>query len=251
MIVFGHRGARGEAPENTLAGFAYARRAGVAAFELDVRLTADEQLAVIHDATVDRTTSATGPVSALTAAQLAQLDARSTFPEWPATPEPTGVPRLQDVLDVYAAHVRFAIEIKSDSPDRLERVGAQVVEHIERYHLLGRVAVSSFDRVALEIVHRLRSDVPLAFIGAFDTPEYLAAALRLGCAQVDVPLKTGTVDVVREAHEHGLRVVGWQGNTPQDIENLLAWGVDGMTSDYPSRALALLRQRGITTGDWS
>src|SRR5439155_21621382 len=76
MLLFGHRGARGEAPENTLAGFAHARRAGVAAFELDVRPTADGRLAVIHDATVDRTTNATGAVSDFTAADLARLDAR-------------------------------------------------------------------------------------------------------------------------------------------------------------------------------
>lgn len=220
MIVFGHRGARGEAPENTLPGFTYARQAGVAAFELDVRLSADDQLVVIHDATVDRTTTATGPVAGFTAAELAALDARAAFPEWPT---PAGVPRLADVLDAYAGTMRFAIEIKTDEPGRLERVGGLLAAAIGRYGLLGRVAVSSFDPLALEIVRRLAPDVPLG---------------------------RGSAEIVKEAQANGLRVVGWLGNTPEDLERLLAWGVDGITSDYPSRALAFLGQRGIATDAW-
>ncbi|MBI3974563.1 MAG: glycerophosphodiester phosphodiesterase [Chloroflexi bacterium] len=245
MLVFGHRGARGEAPENTLAGFAYARRLGVAAFELDVRLSADEQLVVIHDTTVDRTTDASGPVSAFTAAELARLDARAGFAGWPA---PVGVPRLVDVLDVYAGAVCFAIEVKTDAPERLERVCALLAAAIERYRLLGNVTVTSFDPVALEIMRRLAADVPRAYIGAYDAPAFLETARRLGCAQADVPLARGSAAVVRAAQAHGLRVIGWQGNTRDDLEKLVTWGVDGLTSDYPSRALAFLRERPHLSG---
>lgn len=247
MILFGHRGARGEAPENTLPGFAHAQRAGVAAFELDVHLSADGQLVVIHDATVDRTTNATGPVGDFTAAQLAALDARAASPDWP---EPCGVPTLDQVLDAYAATMRFAIEVKTDTPERLERVGALVVDTIARYHLLERVAVTSFDAVALEIVGHLAPDVPRAYIGAYNTPAFLETALRLGCVQADIPLARSSVEVVKEAQARGLRVVGWQGNTAEDLTGLLAWGVNGITSDYPTRALAFLHERGIPTDSW-
>ena len=248
MILFGHRGARGEAPENTLAGFARARRAGVAAFELDVRLSADDQVVVIHDATVDRTTDAAGAVSAFTAAQLARLDARGAFPQWT---DPVGVPRLDEVLDAYAADVvRFAVEIKSDTPERLERVGRSVLAQVERRRLRDRVTVTSFDAVALEIVRRIAPDVPRAYIGAYDTPAFLETALRLGCAQADVPLARGSAEVVREAHAVGLRVVGWLGNTAEELAALVAWGVDGITTDYPTRAVAYLRERGRDPARW-
>jgi glycerophosphoryl diester phosphodiesterase len=247
VLVFGHRGARGEAPENTLAGFAHAKAAGVAAFELDVRLTADGRLAVIHDASVDRTTDGTGPVSAFTATELARLDARRGWPDWP---QPAGVPVLEEVLDAYAGTMRFAIEIKRDASERLERVGALLVDQIARYRLRGRVTVTSFEPEALEIVRRLAPDVPRAYIGAYDTPDFLDAALRLECAQADIPLKTGSAEIVREAQARGLRVVGWQGNTPDDLAALVAWGVNGITSDYPSGALAYLRDRGIDPTRW-
>jgi glycerophosphoryl diester phosphodiesterase len=245
VLVVGHRGARGEAPENTLAGFGHALRAGVVALELDVRLSADGELVVIHDATVGRTTGATGSVAELTAAQLAALDARAAFPDWPAPPDQSAVPRLADVLDAFAAVGRcFAIEIKSDTPERLERVSVALATLIERYRLLGRVTVTSFDPVALDLMRGRAPAVPRAYIGAYNTPAFLETALRLGCRQADVPLKTGSKEAVRQAQARGLRVVGWLGNTPDDLAALLDWGVDGITSDYPTRALAFLRTHG-------
>jgi glycerophosphoryl diester phosphodiesterase len=249
MLVFGHRGARGEAPENTLPGFAHAYAAGVRAFELDVRLSADDQLVVIHDATVDRTTNATGSVANFSAASLSRLDARAAHPAWPET---AGVPRLVDVLAAYAGQVRFAIEIKTDTPERLERVATHLVRHVDHYAIGTRVTFTSFDSLALENVRRLAPDVPRGFIGAFDTPSFLETALRLECRQADMPVAKASAGEVRRAHEHGLHVVGWQGNTPQDIETLLEWGVDGITSDYPTRALAYLTRRGVKLQeDWT
>jgi len=247
VLLFGHRGARGEAPENTLAGFAYAQKLGLTAFELDVRLTADARLAVIHDATVDRTTGKTGPVVEYTAAELARLDARRSFPDWP---EPVGVPLLDDMLAAYAGAMVFAIEIKRDESERLERVGTLVVNAIERFRLHGRVTITSFEPEALEIVRRLAPDVPRAYIGAYDTPAFLETAVRLECAQADIPLRTGSAEVVREAKSRGLRVVGWQGNTPEDLTALIGWDVDGITSDYPSLALRHVRDLGINPTHW-
>jgi len=248
VLVFGHRGARGEAPENTLAGFEHAQKLGVAAFELDVRLTADLRLAVIHDATLDRTTDKAGSVVEYTAAELALLDARRSFPAWP---EPVGVPLLDDVLAAYAGTTSFAIEIKRDVSERLERVVPLVVDAVERFQLGARVTVTSFEPEALEIVRRLAPNVPRAYIGAYDTPAFLETAVRLERAQADVPLKTGSAAAVREAKSRGLRVVGWLGNTPDDLTALVEWEVDGITSDYPTLALRHLRDRRIDPTQWS
>jgi glycerophosphoryl diester phosphodiesterase len=247
VLLFGHRGARGEAPENTLPGFAYAYAAGVRAFELDVRLTADERLAVIHDATVDRTTNAAGAVSSFTAAALAQLDARADFPRWP---EPCGVPLLDDVLDEYAGKVRFAIEIKSDTPDRLERVATLTAAAIARYQVDEWVAVTSFDPTALDLMRRAAPHMPRVYIGAYDTPVFLETALALGCIQADIPLKRSSIEMVRAAQAAGLRVVGWLGNAPADLAALLEWGVEGITTDQPTMALGFLQARGIAADRW-
>jgi glycerophosphoryl diester phosphodiesterase len=246
MLLFGHRGARGEAPENTLPGFDHAIAAGAVAVELDVRLAVDGQLVVVHDATVDRTTTAAGPVSAYSAAALATLDARAAFPDWPAA---AGIPRLTAVLDRCAGRVRLAIELKTDTPPRLEAVCATLIALLRARGVTRRVTLTSFDPVALEIAARLAPAIPRAYIGAFDTPAFLETALRLGCRQADIPLARGSAEAVRRAQAAGLRVVGWQGNTEADLEALLAWGVDGITSDYPSRALAALHARGISTAD--
>ena len=246
MLVFGHRGARGEAPENTLDGFAYAVAQGALALELDVRLTADGRLAVMHDATVDRTTNATGSVGSFTAAQLAQLDARGGM----AWPQPVGVPLLDEVLDAYGQRARLAVEIKTDAPERLEQVCAALVALLDA-HRPRAVTATSFDAIALEIMRRLAPRVPRAFIGAYDTPAFLETALRLECRQADIQLSRGSAAVVKQAQAAGLRVVGWQGNTAEHVQALIEWGVNGITSDYPGRAIGFLREHGIdNVDDW-
>jgi len=242
VLVYGHRGARGEAPENTLVGFAHAQQVGVRAFELDVRLSADEQLVVMHDATVDRTTNATGAVAALTAAELGRLDARKTCPTWP---EPVGVPTLDTVLESFAPIPHWAIEVKHDTPERLERLCRLLVTAIEHYGMAERATVTSFDPVALDHMRRIAPDLPRAYIGAFDQPHFLQTALDLACRQIDVPIATGSTAVVRAAQGRGMRVTGWPGNSAEALRLLVEWGVDQVTTDYPSMALAWLRQEGI------
>ena len=236
-ILYGHRGAKGEAPENTLTGFAYAQRLGVAAFELDVHLAADGELVVIHDATVDRTTNGHGPVSGFTSSELAALDARVAFPAWP---EPAGVPRLTDVLDAFGATQSFQIEIKTAPPGVLEVVARTLVDLIGRYGIEARTEIASFDPAALEIVRRIAPELPRAYIGRYDTPAFLATALSLGCAGACIPHKTSTRATVDEAHAAGLHVTGWLGNTDQDLRLLLDWGVESITTDFPSVALTFL-----------
>lgn len=241
MILYGHRGARNEAPENTLTGFRYALGKGIESFEFDVHLTADDELAVIHDPTVDRTTNGKGAVAGMTVAELARLDARSIFPDWP---EPAGVPTLAQVLDLIGGAKRMEIEIKTDRPERLARVAELVMAAIRRYDLGARATVTSFDPVALEAVARLAPGQRRGFIAKFESAADLATAIRVGARHCAVPLKTGSPERVREAHAAGMEVTGWQGNSPQDVKTLVDWGVDAITSDYPTMALAVLREAG-------
>jgi glycerophosphoryl diester phosphodiesterase len=244
VILYGHRGARNEAPENTVTGFRHALRQGITAFEFDVHLSADDQLVVIHDATVDRTTNGSGAVATMTVAELARLDARSIFPDWP---EPARVPTLTEVLDIVAGAEDMEIEIKTDRPDRLHRVAELVLAAIRRFDIAARATVTSFDPVALEAVARLAPKQRLGFIARFETADDLVTALRLGASHCAIPIKTGSRERVHEAHAAGLRVTGWQGNTREDIDTLRAWGVDAITSDYPTLARTVLREAGAVS----
>lgn len=235
--IIGHRGAKNEAPENTLPGFLHARRIGLKAVELDVRLTLDNQLAVIHDSTVDRTTDASGPVASFTAAELAGLDARSAFPNWP---EVVGVPTLDQVLNVLDDMPMIQVEIKEDTEERMERVAEAVIEAVRHRKLESRTILSSFETHAVEAIGRLAPNQARALIGAYDTPEYVGTALELGCTQVDISLTKSSVEIVSRAHREGLRVVGFQCNAPEALQRSLAWGVDAATSDVPSSILPLL-----------
>ena len=122
--LYGHRGAQNEAPESTLSGFRHAIAIGLTAVEFDVQRTADRQLVVIHDATLDRTTNGHGPVADLTLADLQRLDARAQFPDWP---EPVTVPTLAEVLHVVSGMEHLLVEIKPDAPEELDWVIPAVI----------------------------------------------------------------------------------------------------------------------------
>lgn len=232
MQVIGHRGARFEAPENTLAGFAHAIALGLAAVEFDIRLSRDGELVVIHDATVDRTTDGSGAVSSFTAAELAALDARAGFAD---VALPCGVPAFDEVLDLLApSGLGMMIEIKQDTPGREERIVVGVLERLRARNLTDRATITSFDPVALDAVAREAPGQRRGYIGAWDDEAFLETALRLGCAQADMHHTTASAAMVAKAHAAGLTVVGWPCNTPEEVALLTGWGVDAVTSDAPT-----------------
>jgi glycerophosphoryl diester phosphodiesterase len=230
MMIMGHRGARFEAPENTVAGFDHAVRLGLPAVEFDVRLTGDDELVVMHDRTVDRTTDGTGPVAELTIAELKSLDARSIFPEWPAA---CPVPTLAEVLEVVGGLDAFELEIKPDDQDRLDVLVPLVLAELDQRGL-DQAVLTSFDRYALELVHRLAPDRARGYVEDFDSPEGVQRALDLGVQRVGVPVETGSAEVVTAARDAGLTVVGWPTNTRAEFEANVGRGVDIICTDSPS-----------------
>jgi glycerophosphoryl diester phosphodiesterase len=228
--ITGHRGAKNEAPENTVAGFTYARRLGLTAVEFDVRLTKDHQLVVIHDATVDRTTDGTGAVAELTRAELAALDAGAALPGWP---DRCPVPTLAEALDALDGIPTMLIELKPDTPERLERIARDTLALLDQRGIGHRAILTSFNPVALEIVHRLAPSQRRGLIGDWDTPDFFDTARRTGCMQADIRMATASADVVAQAQEAGLRTIGWPCNTDDALRTLLDWGVDAVTTDVP------------------
>jgi len=232
LRLLGHRGAKGEAPENTVAGFIYAKNLGLDAFEFDVYLAKDGKLVVIHDPTLERTTNGTGKVTDLTSAELALLDARAGFTDFPL---PCGVPTLDQVLDVIYDIPLMQIEIKHDDPKRLEQLIPLLVKTIEERHMRSQVVITSFDTVALQILKRVSPNYPaFSLLGAFDSIDWVDRAIALECTQVNVSLQKSSAEIVAAARRAGLKVGSWVCDTSEDFATATTWNVDYFTCNVPS-----------------
>jgi glycerophosphoryl diester phosphodiesterase len=241
LMLFGHRGAAGEAPENTLVGFEHAyKTAKVRCFELDVHLTKDKKLAVIHDGVLDRTTDGKGPISAYSLEELKRFDAGVLFKNRFAG---SMIPSLDEVLTIYADSIAsFQIEIKTDTREVLDEVARMVLNAIQRYKIKDKTVVTSFDQYALECILKNNPSQRCGLIAMNYTARDLETALRLGCFNTCVPITAPEgADLVAAARAKGLQTTGWLGNTPQDVDVLLKWNVDSITSNYPSSVRAYLR----------
>jgi glycerophosphoryl diester phosphodiesterase len=242
--LFGHRGAAGEAPENTLAGYRFAFGLGVRCLELDVHLTKDGELAVIHDEVLDRTTDGKGHVGGYTMAELRGFDAGflygGAFPD-------ARIPTLDEVFAEFAAKMRlFQLEIKTDRPFILDMVCGKVAKILLDHGIADKVVVSSFDPYAIRTMKKILPGQRCGLISMQYRESDLRWAKELGCWNTCIPLKTGgSADLVRKAHALGFEVTGWLGNSISDVDALLEWGTDSITSNYPSVVLPYLKSKGL------
>ncbi len=241
MNLVGHRGARFEAPENTVPGFHYAVDLGLTSVEFDIRLTADGQLVVIHDETVDRTTNGEGPVASFTLAELQALDARSIFPEWS---EPCRIPTFAEVLDVVESLPDLMIEIKEYDHARADIVVPAVIEEIRGRGIEDHVTITCFQPYPLEIAQRVAPTIRRGYIGRWDTPEFLETALKLGVTQVDGNHNHADRALVAEAKAQGFRVIGWPTNSQEELDSVLTMNPDLICTDSPTLITELLAATG-------
>ena len=232
--VMAHRGDSGNAPENTLVAFRQAIEMGADWIELDVHLTQDGILVVMHDPTVDRTTSGKGAVADMTYAEIQALDAGSWFD---AAFRGERVPSLQDALELNAQHTRWNIEIKA--PSKAAGNPAQkVLGQVHHMGIADRCLISSFDESILLEVHMLDKSIATAIIGSGTELLDKAAATS---AQMINPNKKGVdAQLVTEAHHHGLMVNVWPLDEPEEMRRYIDMGVDIITTNFPARLLKVL-----------
>ena len=238
MIVFGHRGAAGEAPENTMPGFAHAVSVGVKAFEFDVRLTADDELVVFHDDSLRRTTGVEGRIEDKPLAELKTLDARHHRPDWPTV---CPIPTLAQVLEAFPELDAYQIEIKKAEVEKLPLICGLLDQAIRTAGVRDRVEVSSFQTEAISAMRAVGHE-RLAYIGAFDSPAWVERAVALGCTGVCPKHTTATRDMIDLAHRHRLAITGWPGHTEADLTKLLAWQPMAIATDFPTLALAFVNR---------
>jgi len=231
-LLLGHRGAGGEAPENTWPAFEAARNAGMHGFEIDTTLTSDGVPVVVHDLTLERLTHDKKSISDMSFPDLCKVDVGSHF-----NPRFKGerVPRLEDVLDNYQDMV-LDVEIKGLNPFS-EKLSEMVIKLLRERDLLDQTIISSFNPVIIKQVQSLEPSLRTGF-------NYLSdSILALRRAWFGVFSRTFskhpqpgqvTEKYIARQHRKGVRVIPWGANCEDDIRRLLNIGVDGIISDFPS-----------------
>lgn len=253
-VVIAHRGGSKLRPENTMAAFAHAVELGVDAIECDVHLSQDGEVVVIHDDTLERTTDGRGRVSALTARDLAQVDAAASFHGLDGVAafrgQGIGVPRLIDVLEQFPS-LPFVIEIKGDRPADAD----PVVQVIRRTNSAARVVVGGFSHDVLTAVRRQAPEIATSA----SSPEARSALRRswcwlaprqTGCQLFQLPLvlrgrRILTRRLVACARRAGLPVQVWVVDREAEMQMILDWGVTGLITDRPDIALSVLSGRRV------
>ncbi|UCE86225.1 MAG: glycerophosphodiester phosphodiesterase [Deltaproteobacteria bacterium] len=255
-IPIGHRGAAGEAPENTLVSFERAVAEGAAILESDVHVTRDGEIVLLHDDTVDRTTDGHGRLLGLTLAEVKRLDAGYRFSADGGRSHPFrgGGVRIPTLDEAFAAlpEARFNLEIKETDAGAIERV-VGIVAEAGRAPTTLLTAASDPTMAALRA--ELRATGVAAALGAStgDVLGFVRGAVEGGEPPSDsmalqIPPSFGgdplvTRELVAYAHRHGVQVHVWTINDRDEMARLLDLGVDGIISDFPGRVAALIAER--------
>lgn len=233
--VYGHRGASAYAPENTLPAFRLAEEQGADGIELDVHLTRDGELVVIHDEELDRTTNGTGPVGEHTLAELKQLSADNGMPGYAGV----RIPTLREVLEqVRPGRMMVNIELKTGIL-WYEGIEKKTLDLVAELGMEDRVIYSSFNHYSIAEVRRLNPLAQTAYLFGdipCDIEQYAAARGVNGLHPGLYCVKMG--NLLRTYRDSGLAVRVWTVNEEEDLRWLLEAGVDVITND-PRLALAV------------
>ncbi len=255
-LLFAHRGGAGLRPENTLIAFENAVQLGVDILELDVHLTADNELVVIHDHTVDRTTNGSGRVNEMTLAQLKELDAGYYFSADGGTTYPfrgkgITIPTLEEVLTAFPDY-RINIELKDDSRRAAERL-SEIIDTLQAHN---RVIVVSFHDDPLVYFRKLQPHVATAAGPGETRTFYVLSTLHLWrfhrphADAYQVPTSKGIArfdqrEFIQNAHKFNQQIHFWTINDPDEMRRLLRLGADGIMTDRPDLGIEVFKEMGF------
>lgn len=234
-VIFAHRGASAHAPENTLAAFELALEQRADAIELDVKLSADGQVVVIHDATVDRTTGSRGRVRDLSLAGLKALDAGSFFS---GKYRGEKIPTLAEVFEAVGQRTFINVELTNYTTPHDGLVEA-VCGLVQRFALHERVLFSSFFASNLTRAHSILPEVPSGLLASTGLLGAWARSFgfAFGKYQALHPnIKDVTPEQVQRVHRLRRRIHVWTVNAADDMERLFRWDVDAIFTDDPQLA---------------
>jgi glycerophosphoryl diester phosphodiesterase len=250
-LVMAHRGGGGLWPENTLYAFERAAEIGADVIETEIHSTADNNLVLIHDATVDRTTNGTGQVNSFTLRELKRFDAGYHWTAdggqtFPFRGKGITVPTLEEVFTALP-DTRINIDLKQISPT----LASQLCVMLHSFDMVGKVMVASFSTKALGDFRQVCSGVATSASKREVTLFFLMNLIFLGaaygppCHALQIPEYSSGMHVLTKrflqtAHSHNLKVHVWTVNQVEDMKRLLDLGVDGIITDHPDRLISVL-----------
>jgi glycerophosphoryl diester phosphodiesterase len=236
--IYGHRGAKGEAPENTLISFQQCLKHGVRRCELDLHQSRDGELMVIHDPTLKRTTGHRGKVIEPAAAALTRYDAREGGPGWIS---PCPIPRLAELFEE-CDFEHWQLEVKSASKVRAAQMVEAIAALTARYDLTDKVTVTSSSREVLGALKLLTPHLARGLVAEYAWLDPLKVAQRYDCSLLALNWTLCTPERLLKAQKAGLHVSVWTVNDPALMRRLADFGVDSLITDFPGLAVSTLQQ---------
>jgi glycerophosphoryl diester phosphodiesterase len=224
MLKIGHRGAKGYEPENTLIAFEKAIELGIDGIELDVHLSSDNELIVIHDETVDRTTNGKGQVNQLSLKELKALKIEIT----------EKIPTLSEVLDLVNKRCFINIELKGIGT---AQPVIQLIAHYisEKNWDYNNFIISSFDWKMLEETHSLDSKIKIGVLTEESIDKALAFAKKINAFAIHPDYELLSKENVILMQQNGFEVYPWTVNSENAIQKIKSFNVNGIISDFPDR----------------
>ncbi|KRG13832.1 glycerophosphodiester phosphodiesterase [Lederbergia galactosidilytica] len=239
--IFAHRGSSGTHPENTLAAFREAIRLGVDGIELDIQLTKDGELVVIHDYTLDRTTDGTGKLLDYTLEELKTFDAGIKF-----SPEFTGetIPTFREVLSLFQnTDIKLNVEIKKPVKEETG-IEEKMIQQLEEFNYINRSIISSFNHESLQKVVSINNNLECAilYMKKFANPWEYAA--EIGAKALHTYRPETDSKMVAEAQHRGFPVRVFTINKEEDMTRFFEIKIAAIFTDYPEKAMKLLKETG-------
>lgn len=234
ILKIGHRGAKGHKPENTLISFQKAIDLKVDGIELDIHLSLDGEIIVIHDETIDRTTNGKGFVNKLSLPELKVCRIENEHDPKLLAELAQQIPTLTEVFDLINQQCLVNIEIKGKGMTK------PVVELIESYvgaknWKYDQFLISSFDWISLLDIHLLNPEIPLGVLTEYDLELAFAFAKFINANSVHAYYHLLSEKMTAQMQEEGFQVFAWTVNEPEDIQKIKSFNVNGIISDFPDR----------------
>jgi len=239
--IIAHRGASAITPENTIVSFLEAVKAGSDIIEFDAHLSRDNEVIIIHDNTVNRTTDGLGKIRDLTLPEIKKLDAGSWFS---AEFEGERIPTLDELLQKDFNGVKLNIELKGALKE-YEQFPEIVIKKIRKYDAVNRVVITSFNTDFLKRVMVLDAEIPFGIISNFKIRNHWEISLKKNASQINPLWYFVNKTFVKKAHKYDVRVYPWTINRKYIVLWLLKMGIDGMITDHPEKLIKILEAKGL------
>jgi len=224
MLKIAHRGAKAYEPENTLKSFQKALDLNADGIELDVHLSTDGHIIVIHDETIDRTTNGKGIVNTFSLAELKSFLIDKKYQ----------IPTLNEVFDLIDKKCLINIELKGigTAPKVVSLIEEYISEKNWNYE---HFIVSSFDWNLLQETSKLNSNIPIGVLTEDDLDKALAFAELIKAYSIHPDYQLLNTENVKQMQEQGFLVLPWTVDTEQDIKRIKSYNVNGIISDFPDK----------------